>query len=76
MASLHLGPPPVGGDQSRAGVANGIGWTLAAISTIFVILRLYTRIKLTRNQGWDDLLIVISTVGTILFHHHRLSIVL
>ena len=53
---------PVDGDRNRAGELDAISWTWLSISTIFVGLRIYSRVKLTRNLWWDDWFIVISWV--------------
>lgn len=49
-----VGPPPPGGDYNRAGNVYAFTWTLAIASLIFVLGRMYSRMKLTRNVGWDD----------------------
>ncbi|KAI4239982.1 MAG: hypothetical protein L6R40_005414 [Gallowayella cf. fulva] len=51
MASL---PPPSGGDINRAGEVHAFAWIMATISTIFVVARMYSRSKLTKNVWWDD----------------------
>ncbi|CAD6588649.1 MAG: hypothetical protein ASARMPREDX12_003397 [Alectoria sarmentosa] len=48
------GPPPAGGDYNRAGEVHAFTWTLEIISLIFVVGRMYSRLKLTRNVWWDD----------------------
>ena len=48
------GPPPPGGDQNRAGEVYAFTWTLLLVSLLFVIGRMYSRTKLTRNVWWDD----------------------
>ena len=47
-------PPPSGGDYNRAGEIYAFTWTLEILSLAFVVGRLYSRIKLTRNVWWDD----------------------
>ena len=37
-------------------------WTLTGLTTVIVIVRVYIRLKLLRNFGMDDYLIVISIV--------------
>ncbi|KAI9703026.1 MAG: hypothetical protein M1820_006017 [Bogoriella megaspora] len=49
-------------DQNRGPTINTIGWTCIAISILFVVLRVYTRLFVTRNLGYDDGLIVIALV--------------
>ena len=40
-------------------------WVFTIASTIFVAARLFARIKLLKNHGLDDYLIVVSTVSPI-----------
>jgi hypothetical protein len=37
-------------------------WVETAISLLFVLMRIFTRIRLNRNAGWDDVLIAVSWV--------------
>lgn len=39
-----------------------VGIVFLCLATITVALRLYTRLRLVRKPGWDDLLIVVSLV--------------
>lgn len=54
--------PPVGGDQNRASLLNGTSWPLALVALVFVIMRMYSRIRLTHNVWWDDWLILVTMV--------------
>ena len=38
----------------------GVDWALFSLSTIMVLLRLYTRLWITRNFGWDDATIALT----------------
>ncbi|KAI4096190.1 MAG: hypothetical protein LQ339_007037 [Xanthoria mediterranea] len=51
MASL---PPPPGGDYNRAAEVYTFTWVMLIISIIFVLGRMYSRSKLTKNVWWDD----------------------
>ncbi|KAL8827510.1 MAG: hypothetical protein Q9191_003139 [Dirinaria sp. TL-2023a] len=51
---MPLGPPPPGGDQNRAAEVHAFTWSLEIVSMIFVVSRMYSRIRLTRNMWWDD----------------------
>ncbi|KAL6720576.1 hypothetical protein ACLMJK_002500 [Lecanora helva] len=42
----------------------GIDWTVFSISTIVVLIRLYTRGWITRNLGWDDAVIALTQAIT------------
>ncbi|CAF9938565.1 MAG: hypothetical protein HETSPECPRED_001111 [Heterodermia speciosa] len=51
---------PHGGDLNRAAEIYGFTWSLEIISLFFVVSRMYSRIKLTRNVWWDDWLVCIA----------------
>jgi hypothetical protein len=57
-------PPPVNlpPDESRGGIINIVTWVGTAISTIFVVLRIYVRVWVTHSPGWDDALIVVAAM--------------
>lgn len=48
-------------DDARAEV-NAVGWTLGAISTVIIALRIYARTVLASKFGWDDGLMVLAWV--------------
>ena len=56
-------PVPQGGDVNRANEIYGFTWSLMIVSLIFVLSRMYSRIKLTRNVWWDDWLICFACVS-------------
>ena len=49
---------------TEALVVNGV---LLSIATVIVALRLYIRIFMRRNLGWDDYFIVASLVRTVMY---------
>jgi len=53
-------------DESRGSIINIVSWTGASLCTIFVALRIYTRIRITQSAGWDDILIVVGAILNIL----------
>jgi hypothetical protein len=55
--------PPVGGDQNRAHELLGASWTLFAISACLVAARMYTRLVVQKNAGWDDWIICLTLVS-------------
>lgn len=57
----HLSPPREG-DQDRRWVLLAVVGSATLLSTATVILRIYARIKVTRNVGWDDRTIVMAQV--------------
>ena len=48
--------------DSKTIAINAIGWTGATFATIFTGSRLFTRLRLTNNAGFDDGIIVLSLV--------------
>jgi nicotinamide riboside transporter PnuC len=47
-------------------VLNGVMWFQVIISSVFIVLRIYTRYYLIRSLGWDDLMMVVNLVRQIL----------
>lgn len=59
--SAQLSPPP-DGNQNRTGRILGACLGFLVVSSIFVALRLYTRLFLTKSARWDDWTIVLALV--------------
>lgn len=57
-------PPPstLPPDESRGHILNIVGWVGAAIATLFVALRVYSRKWITHSAGWDDAIIVFAAI--------------
>ena len=55
--------PSASGDENQGPTINAILWSFVAVSLLTVLARLFGRIKLTSNVGWDDFWILISMVG-------------
>ena len=60
--------PPPDGNQNRTGELIGVCVGFLVVSFIIVILRLYTRLVLTKPPRWDDLFIVLALVCIELHH--------
>lgn len=58
MASTPVIPP----DESRGPTINIVGWVGAGIATLFVALRVYSRLYIIRSADWDDVIIVIAAI--------------
>ncbi|KAK4690312.1 hypothetical protein P7C71_g6449, partial [Lecanoromycetidae sp. Uapishka_2] len=58
--STPIPQPPPGGDQDRGPAINAAIWTFTSLALFCVLLRLYGRLILTTNFGWDDFWIIIS----------------
>ena len=43
-------------------------WTETAIALVFVLLRLWTRLRINYATGWDDYLLVITWVSNVPYH--------
>lgn len=45
----------------------GLDWAVFSLSTIIVVLRLYTRLCVTRNLGFDDATIALTQARYLFF---------
>lgn len=54
--------PPTDGDDDRRATILAVVISMTLLSTATIILRVYTRIKVIHNLGWDDYTIVIAQV--------------
>lgn len=63
MSDFQALPPPPGGDQNKAAglLVSTIFTTILALIT--VVMRVYSRVVVIRNVGWDDYTIVIATAS-------------
>ncbi|OSS52702.1 hypothetical protein B5807_02425 [Epicoccum nigrum] len=48
-------------------VLNGVMWMQVVLSSVFIVLRIYTRYYLIRSLGWDDFMMVINLIIFIAF---------
>jgi hypothetical protein len=48
--------------EVSVGATQGIIWAFVAVSTIFMVARLYTRLKIVNKIGLDDYLMAFSLV--------------
>lgn len=62
MSEMQQMPPPPGGDRSRGPDVYGAVIPITVLSTAFVLARMFARIKLIKNVGWDDHTIVLAQV--------------
>lgn len=53
---------PPGGDQNRGAVTYGAAISIIILSTTAVAARMYARVCLIHNVGWDDHTIMITQV--------------
>jgi hypothetical protein len=54
----HLAPTPLPPNESRGFIINMVGWVGAALATVFIGLRIYSRNWITKSAGWEDAIIV------------------
>ena len=52
--------PPPDGDRNRAAELITVTWTWCIFSIVFVTLRFYSRIRITNNVWWDELVHIIN----------------
>lgn len=57
--------PSTQGEVSMSVTLNALGWSFTGLAAWFVCCRLFTRLKILRNSGLDDLIIVISIVSSL-----------
>ena len=62
-----MGPPPLGGDQSRGSDILATSLATVLIATVLTALRFGTRIGVVRQWGWDDATILLAWVGSTTF---------
>jgi hypothetical protein len=68
MSGATPAPPPLSPEDfnaSRGAAANITAWVSTGIGIAIVFLKLFTRTRITKITGWDDIFIFVSLVGTI-----------
>ena len=60
---MERGPPPPGGDESKAGKTIAIHATLTGLSVIAVAFRSVARAKGSKHFRWDDWTMLIALVS-------------
>lgn len=62
---MSFQPPPFlpGRDETRAPQLAGSTLTVTILALVIVLVRLYTRLKVSRSVGWDDYTILAAMVG-------------
>ena len=63
MSESPTSPAPPGGDQNRGPTVEIVTWVFTSVALITVFLRLLTRLRITRNPGWDDFWIGLAMVA-------------
>ena len=58
-----MATPALPPNHNRAGEVHAFTWILEILSLTFVVGRMYSRIKLTRNVWWDDWCVCIALVS-------------
>ena len=59
---MYPGPSPPDRDVNRSAILTGPSWAFATLALTFVILRLCSRLRLTRHMWWDDWAIIFAMV--------------
>jgi hypothetical protein len=57
---------PLPPDESRGYIINIVAWTGVALSTPFILLRVCSRLFVTRSLGWSDGIIVLAGILNII----------
>lgn len=52
--------------EDYGAILNGVMWTQVVLAIIFIGMRLYTRYFLISSLGWDDMLMIVNMVSTLL----------
>ena len=56
-------PEPSGGDQNKGPGLDAVSATFCALACIFVLSRLFVRVRMIHSVGWDDAWICLTIVG-------------
>ncbi|KAF2676553.1 hypothetical protein K458DRAFT_379793 [Lentithecium fluviatile CBS 122367] len=70
MGSTTLPPPlpQLPPNENRGPTINIVTWICTSISTIFILLRLYSRYFITRTLGWSDAIILVAGILNVIFN--------
>lgn len=58
----RIGEPPAGGDENLGPTIIIINVIVFTASMLIIIIRIFTRLCLTKNFGWDDAFMVLTGV--------------
>jgi hypothetical protein len=61
MKAHEFSPPPAG-DQSQGWALLSVCWAFVAAAVVTTLLRVWVRVRLTRNLGWDDYTMIAAIV--------------
>ena len=67
MPPQPMTSPPPGGDRNEGPGIETTIWIFTSIALLTVISRIFGRVKLTRNLGWDDFWIVIAMLFKLIY---------
>lgn len=66
---MSSGPPhePIGADPNFNAAPRLIGttWAMTTLSTVFVLMRLYTRAVIVKKVALDDYILIVATVNAL-----------
>ena len=62
--STVAGSPPAGGDETRATAVMAVSWIFFAVSTLFIVVRMYVRTAYDKRIWWDDVAACFTAVRT------------
>ena len=58
---------PAGGDQNKGPSIEAVIWIFTSIALLTAVFRIFGRLRLTRNIGWDDFWIVIAMLLNLIY---------
>ncbi len=61
---------PLDGDQNKGPVYCAVALSFCALACVFVLLRMFVRIKMIHSIGWDDVFICLALVSIELLEEH------
>lgn len=71
LSKISIVPPPPGviqnfhDPESRATMGKVVSLIGFGLMVVFVMLRLYTRGRITRSMGWDDCMSCVPNIGQV-----------
>lgn len=69
LSKVPIGPPPPGvipnfvNPKSTAGEATAVTIVFTIVMLLFVLVRMYTKIFVSRSRGWDDCTCAVNPVS-------------
>lgn len=65
---------PLGGDRNKGPAYLAVALTFCAVACVFVLLRMFVRLRMVRSTGWDDAFICVALVSRELLDSRNLAL--